>query len=136
MQGGYNSSGELTNDPSEILASRRPLPIGYWKGAGLTLLLDILATILSGGLSTADINKKGIEYASQVFIVIDISKLGNHSSIPQLVENIIEDYHRSETSDEKNKIIYPGERVLETRKQNLANGIPVIKSIWEEIIKL
>lgn len=136
VQGGYNSSGELTDDPSEILTSRRPLPIGYWKGAGLTLLLDILATILSGGLATHDINKKGIEYASQIFIVIDITKLGNHSSIPHLIDNIISDYHQSVTEDAKTKIIYPGERVLETKKQNLAEGIPVIKSIWEEILHL
>jgi 3-dehydro-L-gulonate 2-dehydrogenase len=136
VYGGYDLSGQLTNDPAEILASRRPLPIGYWKGAGLTLLLDILATILSGGLSTADINKKGIEYASQVFIAIDISKLGNCSSIPQLIDNIVSDYHQSVTEDEKSRIIYPGQHVLETRKQNLAKGIPVIRTIWEEILIL
>lgn len=134
--GGYNSSGELTNDPGEIIASKRLLPAGYWKGAGLSLLLDILATILSGGLSTAGISKNKIESAvSQVFIVIDISKLADHSSIPQLIDNIIADYHLSETGKES-KVIYPGERILETRKQNLANGIPVIKNIWEEIMQL
>jgi 3-dehydro-L-gulonate 2-dehydrogenase len=135
MPGGYNSSGELTNDPSDILASRRPLPVGYWKGAGLTLLLDLLATILSGGLSTADINKKGIEYASQVFISINISKLGNYSSIPGVINNIIRDYHNSVTEGD-NEILYPGERVLQTRKKNLSEGIPVLKNVWDEITRL
>ena len=137
VQGGYNSAGELTNDPSEIIASRRLLPAGYWKGAGLSLLLDILSTILSGGLSTAEISKSKVETAiSQVFIAIDISKLQSHSSIPQMIDNIINDYHQSVKQDEKNKIVYPGEHVLETRKQNLANGIPVLKNIWEEITRL
>ena len=30
-QGGFDKDGNLTNDPSAILATRRPLPIGYWK---------------------------------------------------------------------------------------------------------
>ncbi len=137
MHGGYNSSGQLTNDPAEIIASRRLLPIGYWKGAGLSLLLDVLATILSGGLSTFEISKSKIEIAiSQVFIAIDISKLQNYSSIPQMINNIINDYHQSATDDEMNKIIYPGERVLKTRKENIAQGIPVLKNIWDEILHL
>jgi 3-dehydro-L-gulonate 2-dehydrogenase len=137
VYGGYDSSGKLTNDPAEILQSKRALPTGYWKGAALSLLLDILATILSGGLSTSEISKNKIETGlSQVFIAIDISKLGSNSSIPQLIENIINDYHQSVIEDEKNKILFPGERVLQTKKQNLANGIPVIRTIWEEIILL
>jgi 3-dehydro-L-gulonate 2-dehydrogenase len=137
VDGGYNTEGQLTKDPSEIILSKRPLPIGYWKGAGLSLLLDILATILSGGLSTQQISEHQIETSvSQVFIAIDISKLNNHSSIARMIENIISDYHQSATEDEKARIMYPGERVLATRKNNLANGIPVIKSIWEEILQL
>ena len=137
VDGGYDIAGQLTKDPSEIISSKRPLPIGYWKGAGLSLLLDILATILSGGLSTKEISKNEIETAvSQVFIAIDISKLNNHSSIPAMIENIIDDYHESATEDEKTTIMYPGERVLATRKNNIVNGIPVLKTIWEDIVQL
>lgn len=137
VHGGYNISGQLTKDPSEIIESKRPLPIGYWKGAGLSLLLDILATILSGGSSTNEISKNKVETGvSQVFIAIDISRLGNHSSIPAIINNIINDYSQSATNDEKSNIMYPGKRVLKTRKNNLANGIPVIKTIWEEILRL
>lgn len=137
VDGGYDTAGKLTKDPSEIISSKRPLPVGYWKGAGLSLLLDILATILSGGLSTHEISKNKNETSvSQVFIVIDISKLNNHSSISAMIENIINDYHQSSTEEETPRIIFPGERVLATRKNNLANGIPVIKTIWEEIRQL
>ncbi len=134
VYGGFDTEGTLTKDPSAILASNNPLPIGYWKGAGLSLLLDMLATILSGGLSTCEISKKEVEYGlSQVFIAIDISKLGNHSAITKTIEQILNDYHQSIPLDESKKIVYPGERVLQTRKNNLANGIPVLKKIWEEI---
>ena len=135
--GGFDPEGNLSKDPSAILASNAPLPVGYWKGAGLSLLLDLLATILSGGLSTHVLSKKEIEYVlSQVFIAIDISKLGNHSSIAKAVDEILKDYHQSMPLDATKKIVYPGERVLQTRKNNLDKGIPVLKKVWDEITSL
>jgi 3-dehydro-L-gulonate 2-dehydrogenase len=137
VYGGYNSDDQLTDDPASIIKTRRPLPIGYWKGAGLALLLDLLATILSGGLSTVEITKRKVEYGlSQVFIAIDISKLPHHSTIPAMIENIIGDYMQSVPENDKSKIVYPGERVLQTRKRNREEGIAVVKKAWEEIIAL
>ncbi|MDP9230164.1 MAG: 3-dehydro-L-gulonate 2-dehydrogenase [Bacteroidota bacterium] len=135
--GGYDAEGNLTNDPSAIIQSRRPLPIGYWKGAGLSLLLDILAAILSGGLSTHEVSKQQAEYGlSQVFICIDLSKLNNHSLIAATIDNILNDYKQSTPVNEKEKIFYPGEKVLATRKKNLQDGIPVLKNIWDKVLAL
>jgi 3-dehydro-L-gulonate 2-dehydrogenase len=137
VYGGFDREGNLTKDPSAILASGNPLPIGYWKGAGLSLLLDLLATILSGGLSTYELSKKRVEYSlSQVFIAIDISRLDNNSGIAKAVEAIINDYHQSVPAKQSKKVVYPGERVLQTRKNNLMNGIPVLKKVWDEISAL
>jgi len=63
VSGGYDRESNLTTDPATILESKRPLPVGYWKGAGLALLLDILATVLSGGLPVHEITKKDVECA-------------------------------------------------------------------------
>jgi len=137
LYGGYDKEGSLTKDPKAIIESRRPLPVGHWKGAGLSLLLDLLASILSGGSSTHEISKRNIEYGlSQVFISINIKNLPNHSSIPVLVNNIINDYKQSVTGNKEIPITYPGERVLKNRKQNSENGIPVLKRVWEEILSL
>jgi 3-dehydro-L-gulonate 2-dehydrogenase len=130
--GGFDTRGELTTDPEEILKTNRALPIGYWKGAGLSLLLDILGTILSGGLSVKQISQQSSEInVSQVFIAIDISKLKNFSTINETVKNIIDDYHSS--PDGVNQVVFPGERVLALRLENSKNGIPVFKNIWDEI---
>ena len=137
VAGGYDKEGNLTDDPNLILESWRSIPVGYWKGAGLSLLLDLLAAILSGGLSTHEVTKEKVEYGvSQVFIAIDLEKLGNHSSISQIIENIINDYHNSVSIDDSKKITFPGERVLQTRQKNIVNGIPVLKSVWEEVLIL
>ena len=137
VYGGFDKNGKLSRDPKEILESESPLPIGYWKGAGLSLLLDLLATILSGGLATWEISKKEVEFGlSQVFIAIDVTMLKNQSSIKTVIESILFDYHQSVPNDELHQIIYPGERVLKTRKNNLANGIPVLKKVWDQITVL
>jgi 3-dehydro-L-gulonate 2-dehydrogenase len=135
--GGYSKDGSLTANAAEILESKRPLPIGYWKGAGLALMFDLLATVLSGGFSTHEITNNKFETGiSQVFIAIDLSKLGNRPAISKIINQIIEDYHNSIRESESSQILYPGERVLKTREENLENGIPVNKKIWDKIISL
>ena len=135
--GGFDKNGALTSDPKAVLESMRPLPVGYWKGAGLALLMDLLATILSGGQSTYEISKEKVEYGlSQVFIALDISKLNNYSMIRQVTENILNDYLQSVPVDASKKIVYPGERAFAIRKENLLNGIPVLIKVWEEIENL
>lgn len=137
VYGGFDKNGVLTSDPQAILESWRPLPVGYWKGAGLALLLDLMAVILSGGLSTYEISKEEVEYGlSQVFITIDIFKLNNYSMIRKMAEEILNDYHQSVPIDESKKIVYPGERAFSIRKKNLLNGIPVLKKVWGEIENL
>lgn len=135
--GGYDVDGKLVDDPAAIIKSRRPISIGYWKGAGVSLLLDILATVLSGGLSTQEISKQKSEYGvSQVFIAIAINKLHNSSSIRKVVQDIISDYHASEKMDNSSGIVYPGESILASRVQNIKTGIPVNKKVWDAILQL
>jgi 3-dehydro-L-gulonate 2-dehydrogenase len=135
--GGFNENGELTKDPGEILKSWRALPIGYWKGAGLSLLLDIMAAILSGGISTGELSKRETEHGvSQVFIAISLNKLYNFSSLESTLDEIITYYKNSEPENEHSIIRYPGESVVKIREANLLNGIPVNRDIWGYISKL
>ncbi|MES2646560.1 MAG: 3-dehydro-L-gulonate 2-dehydrogenase [Bacteroidota bacterium] len=137
VPGGYDSQGNLSVDPKEILASDRKLPAGYWKGAGMSLLLDILAMVLSGGKSVAQISESKIEYAiSQVFIAIDLTKLENYPSINNAILEVIKDYLASTSEKENNPVQYPGENVLRTKKENLQNGIPVDDVVWNSILTL
>jgi 3-dehydro-L-gulonate 2-dehydrogenase len=135
--GGYNSRGELTTDPDEILKTWRVLPTGYWKGSGLSLMLDILATIFSAGLSTHQIESCNSEYSvSQVFIAINIKSLPNYQGIDLSIRKIIDDLHMSSPVDANTSVRYPGEKVLITRKENDELGILVNKMAWERLLKM
>jgi 3-dehydro-L-gulonate 2-dehydrogenase len=135
--GGFNKQGEMTIEPGEILESWRVLPAGYWKGSGLSILLDILATILSGGKATHQIESCSAEYAvSQIFIAIDIQKLNNFPSINSSINGIISDLHKSVPIDPASKVRYPGENIIRLREENMKLGIPVSAQLWEKLLNM
>ena len=118
--GGYDANGSLTTDPAAILATQRPLPIGYWKGAGMALVMDLLAALLSGGLTTREIGMQGgDEYAlSQVYVALDVTCPAGAAAAEALVTSVIDDVHASTPVDAANRVRYPGEGVLRTRHEN------------------
>ena len=94
VSGGYDMEGSFTNNPQAIMQSKKGLPMGYWKGAGLSLLLDMLAALLSAGNAVKDISKQPMETGlSQIFIAIDLKALNNFKSIDLLLQQIIDDDH-------------------------------------------
>lgn len=133
--GGFDSDGNQTKDPVEIEKTWRVLPVGFWKGSGMSIALDLIAAVLSGGMSTTAIGKNcEDEYGlSQVVIAIDPNKMNSIELTDSIINEVLEDIKSSEKSDENGKIFYPGEMEMNTRKDNLANGIPVIEDIWNTI---
>ena len=137
IAGGFDMQGNLTQDPSAIIESERALPIGYWKGSGLALLLDLIATLISGGQATYQIGQQEAEYGvSQVFIAFDVTKSGNAALLSRLVDQVIEDLHKAIPATPGDEVPYPGERALRTRQENLDHGIPVDPSIWKQVLAL
>lgn len=149
VDGGFDSDGKLTRDAGAIEDSNRPLPIGFWKGSGLALMLDLLAAVLSGGKASYQIEPtpERETRVSQVFIAIDPSCLNSTSNSmsaspsdstdanSRVADRIVEHFQLPpHTSGER--LRYPGYRVLQTRTENLANGIPVEPSIWQQLQSL
>jgi 3-dehydro-L-gulonate 2-dehydrogenase len=134
MPGGYDEKGNLSTNAAEILKSQRLLPVGFWKGSGLSLVLDLLATVLSQGNSTAKITQSEKESAvSQVFICI---KPDNSKHTAHLIEEIISYTKTSRPEREGGEISYPGENTLRTREKSLRDGVFVDEQIWAKVLEL
>jgi len=130
--GGHDQDGNLTTNAEAIRKTERALPIGLWKGSGLSLMLDVLLTALTGGKSTKEITASGKESGvSQTFIAIHQPDLHQN-----LIEQIISFTKSSATDENDARIWYPGEKTLITRKKNTAEGIPVNEEIWDAVQKL
>lgn len=137
FHGGWDDQDQLSNDPEKILTKERGLPIGYWKGSALSMILDMLATLLSAGNSTYRISKTEYEtQISQVFLCIDPNIYGDKDLQEKLINEIIDYTHDVAPMQPGNKTYYPGERSSKIREKNLKKGIPINNSIWENILKL
>jgi len=123
VDGGFDGEGRLTRDPAKIEASKRPLPMGYWKGSGLSMLLDLLAALLSGGRAAHEIPPESHRETalSQVFLAIDSSALVTREEATQIIDAIVA----------STGVRYPGQRTLEARRTASRDGIPVDGEAWE-----
>jgi len=135
--GGWDDNNELSNDPEKILSKERGLPIGYWKGSALSIILDMLATLLSAGNSTYKISSKEFETGvSQVFLCIYPEIFNDKTLQQKLIDEIINYTHDVEPMRFGDKTYFPGEQSAITRTKNLKEGIPVNTSIWEKVLTL
>ncbi|MGB3143788.1 MAG: 3-dehydro-L-gulonate 2-dehydrogenase [Maribacter sp.] len=137
FHGGWDQENTLSKNPELIRKSGRALPVGYWKGSALSMVLDMLATLLSTGNSTYKIGLKPKETSlSQVFLCIDPSSCGDRELQERLLEEIIQYTHDVEPMQNGDRTFYPGERTLATRSKNVEEGIPVNTKIWEQVMAL
>lgn len=134
--GGLDDQDALTRDPEIILKNEKTIPIGFWKGSGLSFVLDLVAAILSGGDTASSIAFREEEYGlSQVFMALQPGILPEMER-ENLVEKAITYLKEVRNIHDQDDIRYPGEKTARTRNLNLKNGIPVNSGIWEEIKNL
>jgi 3-dehydro-L-gulonate 2-dehydrogenase len=138
VPGGYDESGELTRDPAAIEASKRALPVGYWKGAGLSCVLDMMAAMLSGGRATHDIPQEPTRESgvSQVFLAIDPGGFVSREELERIADGILQSLQDAPPVDPARPVRYPGEQTLHLREENLKLGVPVEPDVWQKLLSL
>ncbi len=135
VDGGFDAAGNLTKDAAAIEASQRALPIGYWKGSGLSLVLDMMAAMLAGGKATYQIPREPVREtgSSQIFLAIDPGSVGNAYEMNRIADGIIDFLHQATPVDPKQPVRYPGEQTVRLRDENMRLGVPVDPEIWKRI---
>ena len=138
VPGGYDAAGNLTTDPAAIEASKRALAVGYWKGSGLSLVLDMLAAMLSGGLASHEIPREPTRESgvSQIFLAIDPSTIAVRDELDRIADGILESLRAATPIDPAKPVRYPGEQTLQLRQENLRLGVPVNPEIWAKLTSL
>ena len=135
VDGGFDAAGNLTRDPGAIEESWRPLPIGYWKGSALAIVLDMIAAVMALGQATHQLAPDPLLEVgiSQIFVSMNPHALGTTARTEQIADEIVASLHNSKPATEGRRVRYPGERTLSVRAENEKLGLPVEPAIWEEI---
>lgn len=134
--GGFDKDGNLTTDPTSIWNSRRLLPVGYWKGSGMALALDMAAATLAGGKSGSDMDIEGkgsCTSCCQVFIALDPYLFSTKEDIEFMLDRRIEAVHSVHPEKPTSHISYPGERTMATRERSKKEGVNVDETVWQAV---
>jgi len=138
VPGGYDAAGRPTTDAAILEVSQRALPIGYWKGSGLSLVLDMLAAMLSGGRATHQLPRDSLRESgmSQIFLAIDPSSFADRAELERIANGILESLGEAVPLDPERPVRYPGQQTLHLREENLRLGVPVHSAVWEKLLAL
>jgi 3-dehydro-L-gulonate 2-dehydrogenase len=138
VDGGFDAQGKLTRDAASIEQTQRPLPVGYWKGSGLSMVLDMMAATMSLGRATHELSSDPLLEAgiSQVFLALNPAALGGEARAAQIADEIVASVHGCRPAEEGETVRYPGEQTLRVRTENTRLGLPVDKAVWAQIVAL
>ena len=120
--------GNPTTDPGQQAKGGPLVPFGGYKGYGLSLMVETLAGMLSGGALLKDIHawNKDPEHSGNVghcFAVIDPALVSPGIDIAARAEHVIAELKASRRAPGVDRICFPGELEQEKLAISLARGI-------------
>jgi uncharacterized oxidoreductase len=140
-------SGKPSNDPRVMEQHIYPneksdipegavLPMGDYKGFGLSLFCEILGGIMSGGTTIQPNHERlGGVINNMMSVIIDPKHLVKNSSLNDELEHLIH-YIKSSPSTKKDfPVVLPGELERKKRSHRLKNGITIDDETFEQILK-
>ena len=138
MEGGFDVEGNLTRDPAAIEKSQRALPVGYWKGSGLSIVLDMIAAMTSLGLATHQLAADPLRETglSQVFVAMNPDALGPAPTGSHIADEVVASLHRCKPAKAGSAVRYPGEQTLRMRAENQRLGLPIDPTVWAQILAM
>lgn len=137
VDGGIDKNGNITRDPAAILETHQVLPIGYWKGSGLSLVLDLIASCLAGGTFTRGIGELPYETElSQLFIAFSLSNFPDRARLEDEIGKTLADLDASTPVKEGNSVHYPGEGMKKTREESMRIGVFADDTLWAKVKEL
>lgn len=139
---GINQAGEITTDPAGVHHGGSLLPLGGlaemrgYKGYGLSMMVDLLAGILSGaayGKKVGNPAESGMANVGHFFASI---KIENFRPLDEFKTNM-DDYINSLKAEQKipgeDKIYIPGEKEYVLMEKYQAEGIPLAVEIVDSL---
>ena len=119
------AAGEITTDPTAAMDGPL-LPIGEYKGYGLSLLTDVLAGVMTGALFAMDVFQDDQNFdVGHMMIAIDPAALMPAAEFDRRLEELIRQVQGAPPIDPARPVLLPGEVEFRRMAERQADGIPV-----------
>jgi LDH2 family malate/lactate/ureidoglycolate dehydrogenase len=133
--------GQPTDDPGVAADQGLIQPFGGYKGYGLSLVLDILSGVLSGGGFSTAVNGLYEDIAAPSQVAHTCAALRIDSFLPleefgARVDAMIDLMHSSRPASGTDRIYVPGEIEAETERRRQTEGIPLSEALLDELQRL
>lgn len=133
-----DADGKPTDDPIAALKGSL-VPIGGPKGAGLSLVIDLLCGALTGTALTGDVRNitdvSGPSKTGHMFIAVNVAKFIDPEVFSRSVDTIIERIKALPPAD-GSPVYLPGELESNLEMQRRKKGIPLAIDVIEDLNRL
>ncbi|MEV6300525.1 Ldh family oxidoreductase [Actinoplanes sp. NPDC051861] len=128
------ADGTPTTDPN---LARMPLPLGGAKGAGMSLVFELLTSVLLGApiLSSfhSDDPDGRAHRQNALLLALNPAAFGNAADFAPAVATTLETLKSLPPATDDADIRYPGESSASIATRRTADGIPVTPKLWAEL---
>ena len=130
-----DASGTDTNDPKDFLDGGSLVPLGGYKGAGLSLMIDVMAGILSGAASTVDVgsmywqHKERPQGVGHAFMAVEVDRLIPVQEFRSKVARTLAAMRSVRRRENADRILAPGDLEAAHAVDRNANGCPLTDDI-------
>ena len=132
-----DKDGNATTDAGK---AELPLPLGGAKGAGLSLMAECIASILTGNAILAPALSEGgaaaLHRQNSFIIAIDIARFADPATFRAGVARLVEVLKALPRQAGFDEILMPGERGDRVHETRLVRGIPVPPAVWAELARV
>lgn len=129
-----DDAGIGTTDPARVAAL---LPMAGAKGAGLSLMIEALTSVLAGNPVIAPVllgrRKEGF---NGMVIAVDPAAFGPRDAFEEAVGDLRDAIHGLEPVDGTSPVTLPGERSTATSRKRASEGIPIAAGTVERLVEM
>ena len=131
------ADGEPTTDPA---LAKVPTPVGGAKGAGLSLVFEMLASGLTANPIVPSYHsgsKEGRRHRQNGFLLaIDVAAFLPLNEFTQAIDETVDAIKSLPVAAGTSEILVPGERGRRTAAERTAGGIPLGQKVWRELTEI
>lgn len=128
-------TGAPTTDPDAALDGLL-LPAGGVKGAGLSMMVDLLAGLLAGGASGAQVRGLHGSKPSRVsafVLTIDPAAFGLRDAFDDSLRDYLAAIHATDAAPGVAEVLVPGDRAWRARVRGMRDGLAIGDALWREL---
>ena len=128
------ADGTPTTDPA---LAKMPLPLGGAKGAGMSLVFELITSVLVGAPIVSSFHSDDpqgrVHRQNALIVALDPAAFGDPAAFTTQVSSTLAALQGLPKADPDTEIRYPGENSAAIADSRAAKGIPVGPKVWGEL---